>query len=72
MARDPASPASRRLASGPIAPQRGRLDFYHGLLELGSGDQIPYAVHLPDGFDPSKTHPVLAGPGEAEKGEDAG
>ena len=28
----PASPASRRLASGPIAPQRGRLDFYHGLL----------------------------------------
>ncbi len=41
-------------------------------LELGSGDQIPYTVHLPDGFDPSKTHPVLAGPGEAEKSEDAG
>ncbi len=41
-------------------------------LTLPSGKSTPYAVHLPDGFDASKTYPVLVGPGDAEKGKDPG
>ena len=37
-----------------------------------SGDPIPYAIHLPPGFDASKSYPVLIGPGDAEEGADPG
>ena len=39
---------------------------------LPSGAQLPYAVHLPDGFDPDATYPVLIGPGDGIKGAEAG
>ena len=32
------------------APALGGTTLYE-TLEIGSGEQIPYAVHLPDGFD---------------------
>ena len=37
-----------------------------------SGQQIPYAVHLPDGFDSASTYPVLIGPGDGIEGQEAG
>ena len=37
-----------------------------------SGDAIPYAIHLPPGFDSDKSYPVLIGPGDGEKGADPG
>ena len=52
------------------APAHAGASLYESL-ELGSGG-LPYAVHLPDGFDESKTYPVLVGPGNAEKDVDAG
>ena len=41
-------------------------------LTVPNGEGIPYAVHLPDGFDPENTYPALIGPGDGVKGEDAG
>ncbi len=41
-------------------------------LELESGASIPYAIHLPNGFDPEKTYPVLIGPGDGIEGGDRG
>ena len=41
-------------------------------LTTSSDTPIPYAVHLPDGFDPEQTYPVLIGPGDGEEGADAG
>jgi hypothetical protein len=41
-------------------------------LPVPNGKGIPYAVHLPDGFDSENTYPVLIGPGDGVKGEDAG
>jgi len=37
-----------------------------------SGETIPFAVHLPSGFDKSQTYPVLIGPGDGIEGADAG
>ena len=53
------------------APARAGTTRYE-TLQVTSGDQIPYAVHLPNGFDKSKVYPVLVGPGDAEKGKEAG
>ena len=36
------------------------------------GDKVPYAVHLPDGFDATKSYPTLIGPGDGTEGSDAG
>ncbi len=41
-------------------------------LKLSSSTKIPYAVHLPNGFDSAKTYPVLIGPGDGIKGESVG
>jgi S-formylglutathione hydrolase FrmB len=41
-------------------------------LTVPNSEDIPYAVHLPDGFDPENIYPVLIGPGDGIKGEDAG
>lgn len=41
-------------------------------LAVSSRKSIPYAVHLPDGFDASRTYPVLIGPGEGVRGEEPG
>jgi len=37
-----------------------------------TGQSVPYAVHLPPGFDPDLSYPVLLGPGDAKKGSDPG
>ena len=39
---------------------------------LISGESIPYAVHLPQEFDPDVSYPVLLGPGDGEAGTEAG
>ena len=41
-------------------------------LAAPSGKGVPYAVHLPDGFDSGKTYPVLIGPGDGVEGAEAG
>jgi hypothetical protein len=41
-------------------------------LTMPSGTGVPYAVHLPDGFDSEQTYPVLIGPGDGTEGEDPG
>jgi len=33
-----------------------------------TGQSLPYAVHLPPGYDPDLSYPVLIGPGDGEKG----
>ena len=38
-------------------------------LTTKSGSKIPYAVHLPDGFDPESSYPVLLGPGDGVEGD---
>ena len=58
------------LVSTTAQAQAGQTQY--NVLETASGKQIPYAVHLPDGFDPTKTYPVLIGPGEGIEGEDPG
>ncbi len=37
-----------------------------------SGESIPYAVHLPPGYDAEASYPVLIGPGDGEDGAEAG
>lgn len=37
-----------------------------------TGQSLPYAVHLPPGFDPDLSYPVLIGPGDGKKGSDPG
>ncbi len=53
----------------PAKAQQGRT--VYKTLQV-SGQTLPYAVHLPDGFERNKTYPVLIGPGEAVSGEDPG
>lgn len=44
----------------------------YATLAVSSDTSIPYAVHLPDGFDPEQTYAVLIGPGDGEEGTEAG
>ncbi len=44
----------------------------HRQFATASGDTVPYAVHLPPGYDPAVAYPVLIGPGEGTKGADPG
>ena len=37
-----------------------------------SGESIPYAVHLPPGYDAEASYPVLIGPGDGEDGAEPG
>ena len=37
-----------------------------------SGGKVPYAVHLPDGFDATKSYPTLIGPGDGTEGSEPG
>jgi hypothetical protein len=41
-------------------------------LELSSGADVPFAIHLPPEFDPNEAYPVLIGPGDGEEGSDPG
>lgn len=42
------------------------------IVTSSSGESIPYAVHLPPGFDKGETYPVLIGPGDGVEGAEAG
>lgn len=44
----------------------------YGEATTPSGDVLPYAVHMPNGFDPDKDYPVLIGPGDGVDGADPG
>jgi predicted peptidase len=44
----------------------------HRQIESSSGASLPYAIHLPPGYDPDIDYPVLVGPGDGEEGADPG
>ncbi len=56
----------------PEAVQAQKGHTVYKTLELSGNKSIPYAVHLPDGYKPDRTYPVLIGPGDAEEGTDPG
>ncbi len=45
---------------------------HYKTLTSSSGELLPYAVHLPDGFNQDQAYPVLIGPGDGLEGEEAG
>jgi len=45
---------------------------HYRLIDGSSGESIPYAVHLPNGFDPEENYPVLIGPGDGVEDVDPG
>lgn len=40
-------------------------------IDLGNGNELPYAYTLPTNFDANKTYPVLIGPGDTHAGSEA-
>lgn len=44
----------------------------YGHVQIPSGQNLPYAVHLPPDYDADQDYPVLIGPGDGENGSDPG
>ena len=61
---------STLLSTTPALADDGRT-LYKEISPL-AGKTIHYSVHLPDGFDPMTTYPVLLGPGDGVEGEEPG
>ena len=54
----------------PAQAQEGKTIYKE--LTISNSQSVPYSIHLPEGFDVSKTYPVLIGPGDATEGSDPG
>jgi len=55
----------------PVLAVADGQSLYRNVL-TATGQSVPYAVHLPPGFDADLSYPVLIGPGDAKKGSDPG
>lgn len=51
--------------AGRLQPEK-----HYGTVTLENGESLPYAYHLPQGYDPERAYPVLIGPGDGTPGSD--